>query len=234
MPPDGDPYLYPGTTTLKNKLGLRDPAALERAQDERAAARYAILERNLPQPPFTFDTLKDVHKQLFGSVYDWAGQPRTIGIQKADWNDAGGKLTTFANPATIAPMASVAFKAIDNGRALMNLDRQAFAAGAAEFLNDLNIIHPFRGQRTGAENFAVGDRRGGQASHRVRRSDPRTHGRHLNRRRRWRSRRVHPPDHRRHGPAPGRSYARRAGLPTEGLSLVERHLHRHHDGRATL
>jgi cell filamentation protein len=144
MPPDGDPYLYPGTTTLKNKLGLRDPAALERAQDERAAARYAILERNLPQPPFTFDTLKDVHKQLFGSVYDWAGQPRTIGIQKADWNDAGAKLTTFANPAMIAPMAGVAFKAIDNGRALIDLDRQAFAARAAEFLNDLNIIHPFR------------------------------------------------------------------------------------------
>jgi hypothetical protein len=38
MPPDGDPYLYPGTTTLKNKLGIRDPKALERAEDERAAA----------------------------------------------------------------------------------------------------------------------------------------------------------------------------------------------------
>ena len=143
MPPDGDPYLYPGTSTLKNKLGIRDPEALERAQDERAAARYAILERNLPQAPFTFETLKDVHKQLFSSVYEWAGQPRTIGIQKADWDDAGGKLTTFANPAMITAMAGVAFKAIDNGRALVDLDRQAFAGRAAEFLNDLNIIHPF-------------------------------------------------------------------------------------------
>jgi cell filamentation protein len=78
MPPDGDPYLYPGTTTLKNKLGIRDPKALERAEDERAAAPYALLERNLPQPPFTFETLKDIHR-LFGSVYEWAGQPRTIG-----------------------------------------------------------------------------------------------------------------------------------------------------------
>jgi hypothetical protein len=33
MPPDADPYLYPGTTTLKNNLGLRDPESLERAQD---------------------------------------------------------------------------------------------------------------------------------------------------------------------------------------------------------
>ena len=144
MPPSDNPYLYPGTTTLKNKLGIRDPEALERAQDERAAARYAILERNLPQPPFTFETLKEAHRQLFGSVYEWAGQPRTIGIQKADWDDAGGKLTSFANPTMIAAMAGVAFKAIDNGRALMDLDRQTFAARAAEFLNDLNIIHPFR------------------------------------------------------------------------------------------
>jgi fido (protein-threonine AMPylation protein) len=75
MPPDGDPYLYPGTTTLKNKLGLRDPAALERAQDERAAARYAILERNLPQPPFTFDTLKDVQEVRWNA-------PRTPAINE--------------------------------------------------------------------------------------------------------------------------------------------------------
>jgi fido (protein-threonine AMPylation protein) len=64
MPPDGDPYLYPGTTTLKNKLGIRDPKALERAEDERAAARYAVLERNLPQPPFTFETLTDIQSPI--------------------------------------------------------------------------------------------------------------------------------------------------------------------------
>ena len=144
MPHDADPYLYPGTSTLKNKLGLRDPQALERAQDERAAARYAILERNLPQPPFTFETLKDIHRQLFDPVYDWAGQPRTIGIRKADWTGPGAQFTAFTNPAMIEAMASVAFKAIDNGRALMDLDRQAFAARAAQFLNDVNLIHPFR------------------------------------------------------------------------------------------
>lgn len=146
MPPDADPYLYPGSQTLKNKLSLRDPEALERAQDERAAFAYAKLQNNLPQPPFTFDTLKDIHHRLFSSVYEWAGRPRTIGIQKADWADAGAntQFTTFASPAMIAPMAGVAFRAIDNGRALMDLDRPAFVARAAEFLNDLNVIHPFR------------------------------------------------------------------------------------------
>jgi hypothetical protein len=43
MPPDADPYLYPGTTNLKNNLDLGNPEALERAQDVLAAAAYAIL-----------------------------------------------------------------------------------------------------------------------------------------------------------------------------------------------
>jgi cell filamentation protein len=88
--------------------------------------------------------LKDIHRKLFSPIYDWAGQPRTIGIKKADFADGGAQLTFFANPTLISAMAGVAFNAIDNGQALMGLDRQAFAARAAQFLNDLNIIHPFR------------------------------------------------------------------------------------------
>ena len=41
-------------------------------------------------------------------------------------------------------MARVIFGAIEHGRALLNFDRATFASRAAEFLNDLNILHPFR------------------------------------------------------------------------------------------
>ena len=82
-------------------------------------------------------------------MYEWAGQPRTIGIQKADWDDAGGKLTIFAHPAMVAAMAGVAFKTIDNGRTLMDLDRLAFAARTIEFIDDFSVTYPFReGGRT--------------------------------------------------------------------------------------
>ena len=39
-----DPYCYKGTTTLKNKLGLRDPALLEVI---RTGNDYAARKRNL-------------------------------------------------------------------------------------------------------------------------------------------------------------------------------------------
>jgi hypothetical protein len=45
MPPEGDCYLYPGTTALKNILGVRHPDALAQAQDERSAARQPGCER---------------------------------------------------------------------------------------------------------------------------------------------------------------------------------------------
>jgi len=52
-------------------------------------------------------------------------------------------MTTFTDPAMIPGMARVVFNTVGEGRALMNLDREAFAGRAAEFLNDLNMIHPF-------------------------------------------------------------------------------------------
>ena len=141
---NSDPYLYPGTQTLKNKLDIRDPAALERAQDDLAAQRYAAIAANLPKGPFTFDTLKDLHRRLFQDVYEWAGEPRTIGIGKPDWDGPGSKMTWFADPKTIPAMSRIAFNIIDEGRAVTGVDRASFVHRAAEFLNDLNIIHPFR------------------------------------------------------------------------------------------
>ena len=139
------PLCYPGTTVLKNTLDIRDHETLEQAQDDRAAARYAVIQASLPQPPFTFETLRTIHRALFGSIYAWAGEPRTIGISKADYDDPNGRITRLADPHLIAPMAGIIFNTIDHGRALMNLDRATFAAKAAVFLNDLNILHPFRG-----------------------------------------------------------------------------------------
>ena len=72
MPGGNDPYLLPNGT-LRNKLGLTDPDELQRAENRITAARGALLERDLPKPPFTFETLKAIHFELFQDVYAWAG-----------------------------------------------------------------------------------------------------------------------------------------------------------------
>lgn len=109
-----------------------------------SAQRYFELVRTMPAPPFTFETRKGIHRHLFGDVYDWAGEPRTIGIRKAEWDAPNSQMTTFTDPTKIPGMARVIFNAIGQGRTLMDLDREIFAARAAELLNDLNIVHPFR------------------------------------------------------------------------------------------
>ncbi len=71
-----DPYVYPGTFTLKNTLGLTDPALLR-------IAEYAITqlrERDAPSFPMTPDGYKATHRHLFGDVFSWAGQTRTVGL----------------------------------------------------------------------------------------------------------------------------------------------------------
>ena len=141
---DSDPYLYPGTHTLRNKLGIRDPAALEQKQTDLAAQRHTAIEADLPKGPFTFDTLKDIHRRLFQDVFEWAGKPRTIQIRKAAWDEPGSTATWFAEPKAISALAQAAFASVDDGRSLLGLDRAAFAARTADFLNAINMIHPFR------------------------------------------------------------------------------------------
>ena len=68
MPQRDDPYLQPNGT-LRNKLGITDQALLSLAEADLVAARAKLLELNLPRPPFSFDTLKVIHHELFQDVY---------------------------------------------------------------------------------------------------------------------------------------------------------------------
>jgi fido (protein-threonine AMPylation protein) len=74
-----DPYLYKGTNTLKNRLGLRDPALLESFELEMTTSRARE-----PLPAGRYDPLhyRQVHRHLFQDVYRWAGKYRSVRIAK--------------------------------------------------------------------------------------------------------------------------------------------------------
>src|SRR3954469_16942012 len=77
-----DPYLYPGTTVLKNLRGLKDPKALHAYE---ASSTYRRISELLDSPlPGRFDTfhLKSIHKFIFQDVYTWAGRFRTVNLSK--------------------------------------------------------------------------------------------------------------------------------------------------------
>lgn len=131
--PAEDPYCYPGTTVLRNRAGLRDQAALDVFEHE------AVLQR--ASEPMAVRSLgvrqyRAVHRHLFGDVYPWAGQFRTVRIAK------GGN--PFCYPEHIAAAIDRLFAGLRRQRWLRRLSADDFARHAAHFLAELNAIHPFR------------------------------------------------------------------------------------------
>ena len=143
MPGSADPYLLPNGT-LKNKLGLIDPGELHKAENRITAARGALLQLNLPQPPFTFGTLQAIHLELFQDLYDWAGQPRTTVLAKREYDHPASPVQRFAAPDAIAAEAETVFQHLAGQVSLTGRSRAAFAQGAAEVLAGLNRVHAFR------------------------------------------------------------------------------------------
>lgn len=128
-----DPYSYKGTSTLKNKLGLRDPALLESFELE-----MTTLRANEPLPDGKYDArhYRRVHHHIFQDVYTWAGKYRTVRTSK------GGN--PFCFPEYIRSQMDRLFVSMRESHSLDAEDVEQFVATMAQFLAELNAIHPFR------------------------------------------------------------------------------------------
>jgi cell filamentation protein len=76
-----DPYLYEGRAVLRNLLNIHDEKELDIAEAELSQANMMLLyERGFDD--FSTQGITTIHKVLFEDVYDWAGEFRTVNIQK--------------------------------------------------------------------------------------------------------------------------------------------------------
>lgn len=79
-----DPYTDPTTGCLHNRLGITDPQQLRILE----AALVAEAERDIYAETdivvVTWDSAhwRATHRRLFGDIYPWAGEYRTIDIEK--------------------------------------------------------------------------------------------------------------------------------------------------------
>lgn len=127
-----DPYVYPGTYVLKNKLGIRDAEKLDYHEREIVTVRA---RQGIPGGNFDLKHLRGIHLHLFQDIYDWAGDIRTVEISK------GGSQFQFRQYIETG-MADV-HRRLEKADFLRKLDPMAFAAGAAG-IGDVNYVHPFR------------------------------------------------------------------------------------------
>ncbi|EJW5844163.1 Fic family protein [Salmonella enterica subsp. enterica serovar Kentucky] len=131
-----DPYTDPETGVLRNRLGLKDEATLERTEATLAYLRSVELAREPVRGKFDLEHMKEIHKKLFGDVYEWAGQLRTVDISK------GG--TKFAHFGHIEGYAPTLTKQLARENHLRGLDPEEFSRRAGHYMGELNVLHPFR------------------------------------------------------------------------------------------
>lgn len=128
-----DPYCYPGTNVLINRLGIRSQAGLSAFEAEVSAERAS---QPLPPGRLSFTHYRAIHQHLFQDVFAWAGGIRTVRIAKQG--------STFCYPEHIDREMRRLFAALRGENYFRGLDAEAFAKKAAHVLAELNAIHPFR------------------------------------------------------------------------------------------
>ena len=76
---------------LENKLGLTSSAELAR-EEERISKKRAVelFENGVLDslPAGRFSTLQEIHRHLFGDIYDFAGKLRTVNLAKGNFRFA--------------------------------------------------------------------------------------------------------------------------------------------------
>lgn len=127
---------YEGTSCLINKFDIKDETVLKEL--ETTITLTKIIEYSLNPLFNTFDVqhYKEIHKYLFGDIYDWAGEYRTVDMSK--------KGTAFANADSIENLMSKCFERLNNKNLFQGLNFDDFVDNLVDFYCVTNMIHPFR------------------------------------------------------------------------------------------
>jgi cell filamentation protein len=130
-----DRYLDPDTGVLRNRFAIRDQEELDSTEAALVAVRcYELLVEPL-DGAYDLAHLQAIHRYLFGDLYEWAGQLRTVDIFKGH---------AFAHHGCLESAARPIFAALGSERYLVGLAAGAFSARVAHYLAEINALHPFR------------------------------------------------------------------------------------------
>jgi len=131
-----DPYVYPGTSVLRNHFGIRDATELAELEAAISAGRIAQLERRFIPGGYDTAHLQAVHRKIFADLYPWAGELRTVKIAKGE--------SMFALPQHVASYLAGVLSDLANDDRLRGLQRDDFVTRLAHYFAELNAVHPFR------------------------------------------------------------------------------------------
>lgn len=137
-----DPYLYEDVPVLINKLNIKDAAKLEAAEADLTYAQFLNIDDLNQSQPLDFDYIKSLHQHIFGDIYPFAGQTRTVQIYNAEMV-LGGDTIRYSQPDEIVGHAENIINKMNDidWRSLCLEDR------SMEFTKNIAAlwqVHPFR------------------------------------------------------------------------------------------
>lgn len=130
-----DPHVYPGTDVLRNVRGIRDPDELRRVETSLTYFHGLRLADQRLSGNYDLEHLQAFHHELFGDLYPWAGELRTVGIAKTD---------PFCLPQHLKTFAGGVFRGLKRDQHLRGLDLEEFIERVAHYFGEVNALHPFR------------------------------------------------------------------------------------------
>ncbi|WP_159080806.1 Fic/DOC family protein [Nocardia suismassiliense] len=124
---------------LRNKFGIRDPDELREREFAETAKRALELETGRLQIPRTGDgaELRAIHGHLFDAIYEWAGQYRTVELDKGP---SGARFAPVRVLVSLVESICETFRDLPWHR----FERGRFAVEAGRCFTHLNAAHPFR------------------------------------------------------------------------------------------
>lgn len=130
-----DPYSYPDSSVLINLFDIRDADELERIERELTYTKLGLLSQQIIGS-FDLAHFKRIHFELFGELYSWAGQFRTVDIAKEQ--------TLFCRMNFLEGEAERLFQRLRLWVFQPIAHAESLAQLAGGLLTDLNMLHPFR------------------------------------------------------------------------------------------
>ena len=127
---------YENSTILKNNFNIHDAEKLDIMERSITSMLIAKAMIEIPFKKVHFEFYKNLHKYVFGDIYEWAGTIRTVDMSK--------KGTRFCPADKIEERGQRIFQKIINLNFLGNIKEDEFIVEFTDLYCDLNYLHPFR------------------------------------------------------------------------------------------
>ena len=127
---------YPETTVLVNKLGIRSQEALNDLERVVTGIHTVEIVKEQSEEPLSFAFYRNLHKRLFGDLYEWAGE-----LRKVDMSKQG---TSFCRAENLEEIGNAIFQWLRKHKELRGMKRERFVKELADLYHRINMLHPFR------------------------------------------------------------------------------------------